>query len=65
VNVDPAIANQTYDDDWTRWHVFDPDQKFTAASFAFMARMQIAMGIMTTAPSYADTFDGSFISERH
>jgi ABC-type nitrate/sulfonate/bicarbonate transport system substrate-binding protein len=64
VNVDPAIANQTYDDDWTRWHVFDPDQKFTAASFVFMARMQIAMGIMTTAPSYADTFDGSFISER-
>ncbi len=63
VNVDPAIANQTYDDDWTRWHVFDPDQKFTEASFQFMARMQIGMGIMTTAPAYAEVYDGSFVRE--
>jgi ABC-type nitrate/sulfonate/bicarbonate transport system substrate-binding protein len=63
VKVDPAIANRAYDENWTHYHVYDPSEKFTAASLAYMTRVQIAMGIMTTAPPYADVYDGSFAAQ--
>lgn len=63
VKVDPAIASRSYDDNFKRWHVFDPEQKFTEASFQYMSRLQVSMGIMTSAPAYADVYDGSFVRE--
>ena len=62
-HVDPTIAAQAYDEDFTRWHAFDPDMKFPAASLQYISRLQIAMGILTTAPAYHDVYDPSFAAE--
>jgi ABC-type nitrate/sulfonate/bicarbonate transport system substrate-binding protein len=63
VKVDVPGAQRTYDDLWTRWHVYDPDLKFPTASFAFMTKMQVALGILSSAPSYGDCVDLSYLRE--
>jgi len=63
LKIDPAIAQRAYDDDWVRWKEYDPDQKFTAASFRYMTGIQVSMGILKSAPSYADVYDGSYVRE--
>lgn len=63
LKVDPAIAQRSYDDDWVRWREYDPQEKFTPASFQYMTHIQLQMGILKTAPSYADVYDGSFVRQ--
>ena len=62
-HVDPAIAQRAYDDNWTRWHAFDPDMKFTPAHLQYIGRLQVGMGIMSAVPAYADVADPSYATE--
>lgn len=62
-HVDPTIAAQTYDEDFTRWHAFDVDMRFSPASLQYIARLQVAMGILPAAPAYRDVYDPSFVAE--
>jgi ABC-type nitrate/sulfonate/bicarbonate transport system substrate-binding protein len=63
VHVDAPTAEHAFDDNWTRWHAYDPGQKFTQANLQYIARLQMGMGIMTAIPPYSDVYDGSYIAE--
>jgi NitT/TauT family transport system substrate-binding protein len=60
LKIEPAIAQRAYDDDWVRWKEYDLDQKFTPVSFRYMTGIQVQMGILKSAPAYADVYDGSY-----
>lgn len=62
-HVDPVIAAQAYDEDFTRWHAFDPEMRFTPASYQYIVRLQIGMGIIAAAPPYGDVYDSSFAAQ--
>jgi ABC-type nitrate/sulfonate/bicarbonate transport system substrate-binding protein len=63
VHVDAPTAQRAFDDNWTRWHAFDPGQKFTQANLQYIARLQMGMGIVSAIPPYGDVYDGSFIAD--
>jgi ABC-type nitrate/sulfonate/bicarbonate transport system substrate-binding protein len=63
LKIDPAVAQRAYEDDWVRWKEYDPDEKFTPASFRYMTGIQQAMGILKTVPTYDALYDGSYVRE--
>lgn len=62
-HADPAIANATWDLLFTKWHAFDPDLKVSAKMLQTVAQAQVDFAILSSAPSVADLYDGSFAAE--
>ena len=58
----PDIAEKTYDLDFVQWKAFRPDLAVTPAQLATIAKYQIQFGVITAAPSFADMYDGSYVT---
>jgi ABC-type nitrate/sulfonate/bicarbonate transport system substrate-binding protein len=56
----PDIAEKTYDLDFVQWKAFRPDLSVTPAQLATIAKYQIQFGVLTSAPAFADLYDGSY-----
>ena len=56
----PDIAEKTYDLDFGQWKAFRPDLTVTPAQLATIAKYQIQFGVLTSAPSFAELYDGSY-----
>jgi len=56
----PEIAEKTYDLYFNQWKVFREDLPVTAAQLDDIAKQQIAFGVITAAPTFAQLYDGSY-----
>jgi ABC-type nitrate/sulfonate/bicarbonate transport system substrate-binding protein len=56
----PDIAEKTYDLDFGQWKAFRPDFSVTPAQLATIAKYQIQFGVLTSAPAFAELYDGSY-----
>jgi NitT/TauT family transport system substrate-binding protein len=55
----PEIAEKTYNLYFGQWKVFD-DPAVTATQLDDIAKAQIAFGVITKAPTFAELYDGSY-----
>lgn len=60
-HADPAIASKSYDLDFAQWKAFRTDFAVTPSQIDAIARQQIAFGVITEEPPFADIYDGSFV----
>lgn len=58
----PDIAAKTYDLDFGQWKAFRPDLIVTPEQLATIAKYQIQFGVIKSAPSFADMYDGSYVT---
>lgn len=58
----PDIAEKTYDLDFNQWKAFRPDLSVTPEQLATIAKYQIQFGVLTSAPPFADLYDGSYVT---
>lgn len=56
----PEIAEKTYDVDFDQWKAFRTDLNVTPQQLATIAKYQIRFGVLSSAPSFADLYDGSY-----
>jgi NitT/TauT family transport system substrate-binding protein len=56
----PDIADKTYDLDFVQWKAFRADLAVTPSQLATIAKYQIQFGVITSAPAFADMYDGSY-----
>src|ERR1019366_2557867 len=56
----PDIASKSYDLDFVQWRAFRPDLSVTPEQLATIAKYQIQFGVLTSAPAFADMYDGSY-----
>jgi ABC-type nitrate/sulfonate/bicarbonate transport system substrate-binding protein len=56
----PDIAAKTYDLDFGQWKAFRPDMSVSPEQLATIAKYQIQFGVLTSAPAFADMYDGSY-----
>jgi ABC-type nitrate/sulfonate/bicarbonate transport system substrate-binding protein len=56
----PEIAAKTYELDFNQWKAFRADLGVTPEQLATIARYQIQFGVLTSAPAFADMYDGSY-----
>jgi ABC-type nitrate/sulfonate/bicarbonate transport system substrate-binding protein len=58
----PDIAAKTYDLDFGQWKAFRADLVVTPQQLATIAKYQIQFGVITSAPSFAEMYDGSYVA---
>jgi ABC-type nitrate/sulfonate/bicarbonate transport system substrate-binding protein len=56
----PDIAAKSYDLDFDKWKAFRADLSVTPEQLATIAKYQIQFGVLTSAPAFADMYDGSY-----
>jgi NitT/TauT family transport system substrate-binding protein len=56
----PDIAEKTYDLDFGQWKAFRPDLSVAPQQLATIAKYQIQFGVLTSAPTFNDLYDGSY-----
>lgn len=62
-HIDPAIAKQAYDIDFTKWHAFDDRFRFSETSLRYIERLQATIGAVTSPPSLSQVYDPSYAAE--
>lgn len=58
----PDIAAKTYDLDFGQWKAFRPDLSVTPEQLATIAKYQIQFGVITSAPTFNEMYDGSYVT---
>lgn len=62
-HVDPAIGAAAWDLLFGKWKAFDPNLRVSQTMLANVGKTQVDLGIITSVPSYAALYDGSYVAE--